>query len=157
MRDASLNGTLPTIEQMTFRPDLFFPYRYGEALWEYVGGRWGDDVIGEIMNSVPNVGIDRSFKRELGLSLEELSDEWREAMQVKHLPQVATLDRARKFAEPLLNARKTGGFSQLFIAPSFSSDGKYIAFIAQGSFLRGEVFPTSGSATERPASASSAS
>ncbi|MBK8062538.1 MAG: PD40 domain-containing protein [Gemmatimonadetes bacterium] len=141
VRDASLNGTLPTIEQMTFRPDLFFPYRYGEALWEYVGGRWGDDVIGEIMNSVPNVGIDRSFKRELGLSLEELSDEWREAMQVKHLPQVATLDRARKFAEPLLNARKTGGFSQLFIAPSFSSDGKYIAFIAQGSFLRGEVFP----------------
>lgn len=141
VRDASLNGNLPTIEQMTMRPDVFFPYRYGEALWEYVGGRWGDDVIGEIMNSVPNVGIERSFKRELGLSLEELSDEWREAMQVKHLPQVATLDRARKFAEPLLNARKSGGFSQLFIAPAFSSDGKYIAFISQGSFLRGEVFP----------------
>lgn len=141
VRDASLNGNLPTIEQMTMRPDIFFPYRYGEALWEYVGGRWGDDVIGEIMNSVPNVGIERSFKRELGLSLEELSDEWREAMQVKHLPQVANLDRARKFAEPLLNARKSGGFSQLFIAPSFSSDGKYIAFISQGSFLRGEVFP----------------
>lgn len=141
VRDASLNGTLPTIEQMTIRPDLFFPYRYGEALWEYIGGRWGDDVIGEIMNAVPNVGIERAFKRELGLSLEELSDEWREAMQVKHLPQVATLDRARKYAEPLLNARKSGGFSQLFIAPSFSSDGKYIAFISQGSFLRGEVFP----------------
>jgi len=141
VRDASLNGTLPTIEQMTFRPDLFFPYRYGEALWEYVGKRWGDDVIGEIMNAVPNVGIERAFKRELGLSLEELSDEWREAMQVKHLPQVASLDRARKFAEPLLNQRKSGGFSQLFIAPSFSSDGKYIAFISQGSFFRGEVFP----------------
>jgi Tol biopolymer transport system component len=141
VRDASLNGNLPTIEQMTMRPDLFFPYRYGEALWEYVGGRWGDDVIGEIMNAVPNVGIERAFKRELGLGLEELSDEWREAMQVKHLPQVATLDRARKFAEPLLNSRKTGGFSQLFIAPSFSNDGKQIVFISQGSFLRGEVFP----------------
>ncbi|MFN8667854.1 MAG: hypothetical protein U0164_11825 [Gemmatimonadaceae bacterium] len=141
VRDASLNGNLPTIEQMTMRPDMFFPYRYGEALWEYIGGRWGDDVIGEIMNAVPNVGIERAFKRELGLSLEELSDEWREAMQVKHLPQVANLDRARKFSEPLLNARKTGGFSQLFIAPAFSNDGKYIAFISQGSFLRGEVFP----------------
>lgn len=86
VRDAALNGTLPTIEQMTERPDLFFPYRYGEALWEYIGGRWGDDVIGEIMNSAPNVGIDRAFKRELGLSLEELSEEWRDAMQVKHLP-----------------------------------------------------------------------
>lgn len=141
VRDASLNGNLPTIEQMTNRPDLFFPYRYGEALWEYIGKRWGDDVIGEIMNAVPNVGIERAFKRELGLSLEELSDEWREAMQVKHLPQIANLDRARKFAEPLLNNRKSGGFSQLFIAPAFSNDGKFIAFISQGSFLRGEVFP----------------
>ena len=141
VRDAALNGSLPTIEQMTERPDLYFPYRYGEALWEYIGGRWGDDVIGEIMNSAPNVGIDRAFKRELGLSLEELSEEWRDAMQVKHLPQVSNLDRARKFSEPLLSQRKTGGFSQLFIAPSLSPDGKLITFISQGSFLRGEVFP----------------
>jgi Tol biopolymer transport system component len=141
VRDAALNGTLPTIEQMTERPDLFFPYRYGEALWEYIGGRWGDDVIGEIMNSAPNVGIDRAFKRELGLNLEELSEEWRDAMQVKHLPQVSNLDRARKFSEPLLSQRKTGGFSQLFIAPALSPDGKLITFISQGSFLRGEVFP----------------
>jgi hypothetical protein len=141
VRDAALNGSLPTIDQMTQRPDLFFPYRYGEALWEYIGQRWGDDVIGEIMNSTPNVGIDRAFKRELGLSLEELSEEWRDAMQVKHLPQIASLDRARKFSEPLLSQRKSGGFSQLFVAPSLSPDGKLITFISQGSFLRGEVFP----------------
>jgi len=141
VRDAALNGALPTIRQMTDRPDVYFPYRYGEALWEYVGGRWGDDVIGEIMNAAPNVGIDRAFKRELGLGLDELSDEWREAMQVKHLPQVANLDRARKFSDPLLNQRRTGGFSQFFIAPSLSPDGKLITFISQGNFLRGEVFP----------------
>jgi Tol biopolymer transport system component len=141
VRDAALNGSLPTIKEMTERPDLYFPYRYGKALWEYIGGRWGDDVIGEIMNSAPNVGIDRAFKRELGLSLEELSDEWRDAMQVKHLPQVASLDRARKFSEPLLSQRKTGGFSEMFIAPALSPDGKLITFISQGSFLRGEVFP----------------
>ena len=68
-------------------------------------------------------------------------DEWREAMQTRHLPKVAQLDRARKFSDALLNQRRTGGFSQLFIAPSYSPDGKYIAFISQGSFLRGEVFP----------------
>lgn len=141
MRDAALNGALPSIQQMTDYPDRFFPYRFGEALWEYVGNRWGDDVIGEILNATPNVGVDRAFKRELGLSLEELSDEWREAMQVKHLPDVAKMDRARKFAEPLLNQRKSGGIAQLFIAPAFSSDGKYIAFISFGSYLRGEVFP----------------
>ncbi len=141
VRDAALNGHLPTIQQMTTDPQDYFPYRYGEALWEYVGERWGDDVIGEIMNSVPNVGVERAFKRELGLTLEELSDEWREAMQVKHLPQVADLERARKFAEPLLNQRRSGGFAQIFVAPALSPDGKLITFIAQGSWLRGEVFP----------------
>ncbi|MCC6318632.1 MAG: PD40 domain-containing protein [Gemmatimonadaceae bacterium] len=141
MRDAALNGSLPTIKLMTDYPDRFFPYRFGEALWEYIGERWGDDVIGEILNSTPNVGVERAFKRELGLSLEELSDEWREAMQVKHLPQIAQLDRARKFSEALLSQRKSGGIAQLFVAPSFSPDGKYIAFISLGSYLRGEVFP----------------
>lgn len=141
VRDAALNGSLPTIEQMTDYPERYFPYRYGEALWEYIGARWGDEVIGEIMNALPNVGLERAFKRELGLSLEELSDEWREAMQTKHLPQVADMERARKFSEPILNQRRTGGFAQRFIAPSLSNDGKLIAFVSEGSFLRGEVFP----------------
>jgi Tol biopolymer transport system component len=139
VRDAALNGHLPTIEQMTVRPDQYFPYRYGEALWEYVGNRWGDEIIGEVLNSAPNVGIERAFKRETGLSLEDLSDEWREAMQTKHLPQVAQLERARKFSQALLNERRSGG--SLFLAPSLSSDGKYIAFVSLGSFLKGEVFP----------------
>ena len=139
VRDATVNGHLPSIEQMTLRPDQYFPYRYGEALWEYVGNRWGDEIIGEVLNSAPNVGIERAFKRETGLSLEDLSDEWREAMQTKHLPQIATLERARKFSQPLLSERKTGG--RLFLAPSLSSDGKLIAFVSIGSFLRGQVFP----------------
>ena len=41
VRDAAVNGNLPTIEQMTERPDKYFPYRYGEALWEYVGAALG--------------------------------------------------------------------------------------------------------------------
>jgi len=114
VRDAAINGHLPSIEQMTMRPDEYFPYRYGEALWEYVGNRWGDEIIGEVLNSAPNVGIERAFKRETGLTLADLSDEWREAMQTKHLPQIAALERARKFSQPLLSERKTGG--RLFLA-----------------------------------------
>ena len=138
VRDAALNGNLPTIEQMTLRPDRYFPYRYGEALWAYIGGRWGDEVIGQIMNAVPSIGVERAFKRELGMSLEDLSDEWREAMQTKFLPGVATTERPRKFAQPLLSERRTGG--QVFVAPVLSSDGKYVAFLSNGSFLRGQVF-----------------
>ena len=90
------------------------------------------------MNAAPSVGVERAFKRELGLSLEDLGDEWKEDMQQRHLPQIGNLDRARKFATPLLTQRRSGG--EIFLAPSLSSDGKNIVFLSNGSFMRGEVF-----------------
>lgn len=139
MRDAALNGHIPSIKQMTERPDQFFPYRYGMSLWSYVGSRWGDEAVGEIMNAAPNVGIERAFRRELGVSLEDVGDEWKESLQGSLLPSVGERDRPRKFAQALLNERKTGG--ALFVAPALSEDGNLVAFVSTGSFLRGEVFP----------------
>ena len=138
MRDGALNGRLPTVEQLTERPDVFNPYDFGQVFWEYIGQRWGDEIIGEIMQSAVNVGIERAFKREIGLSLEDLGDEWKEEMQVRYLPGIANLQRARKVAQPLLTERRSGG--QIFLAPTLSDDGKHIAFLSNGSFLRGEVF-----------------
>lgn len=141
VRDAVVNNALPSISQMTERPDQYFPYRYGLNLWQYVGARWGDEAIGEIMNAVPSLGLDRAFRREIGLSLDQLSAEWKQAMQEKFLPTVATLDRPRSFAEPLLSQKRTGGIANMFVAPALSNDGKYITYIGYGSLLRGEVFP----------------
>ena len=141
VRDAVVNGTLPSIQQMMERPDKYFPYRYGLSVWQYVGSRWGDEVIGEVMNAVPSLGIDRAFRREIGMSLDDLSNEWKQAMSSKYLPVVASLDRPRSFAEPLLSQRRSNSIASLFVAPALSNDGKYITYIAYGSLLRGEVFP----------------
>ena len=138
MRDAAINGDLPTIVKMNEQPDRYDPYRYGQPLWAYVAGRFGDEVIGAIMADVPSMGIERAFKRETGESLEDLGDQWKEAMQIKYLPQVAQLDRPRHFAQPLLSQKRTGG--QVFLAPELSPDGKYIAFLSNGSFIKGQVF-----------------
>src|SRR5438067_3344321 len=138
MRDAALNGKIPSIEQLSDQPDRYFPYRFGHSLWTYIGQKWGDEAIGQIMNAVPTVGVERAFRRELGVSLEDLGDEWREDLQTKLLPAVGSMDRPRKFAQPLLTARKSGG--EIFLAPALSNDGKYIAFLSNGSFMRGQVF-----------------
>ena len=140
MRDAALNGSLPTIEQMTDRPDQFFPYRFGEALWQYVARRWGDEVIGEIMQAAPSLGIDRAFRRYTGLALDDLSEEWKEDVQQRFLPQVAQLERPRRVASPMLNERRTGGIIPVYVAPALSPDGKQIAYISTGSLFRAEVF-----------------
>ena len=140
LRDAALNGNIPSIEQMTTRPDIFFPYRFGQSLWQYVGRRWGDEVIGEIMQATPGLGVDRAFRRYTGLDLEDLGEEWKEDVQQRFLPQVATLERPRKVAQAVLNPRRTGGIIPVYIAPVLSPDASRIAYISTGSLLRAEVF-----------------
>ena len=140
MRDAALNGNIPTIEQMTLRPDRYFPYRFGESVWQYVGRRWGDEIIGEIMQATPGLGVERAFRRYTGMDLEDLGEEWKEDVQTRFLPQVAELDRPRRVAGPLLNERRTGGIIPVYVAPALSPDGRQIAYISTGSLLRAEVF-----------------
>ncbi|MCC7194723.1 MAG: PD40 domain-containing protein [Gemmatimonadaceae bacterium] len=140
MRDAALNGNLPTIQQMTQSPDRWFPYRYGEAFWRFIGKRWGDEIIGEILQSTATSGVSRSFKRFTGYELDDLGDEWKETMQTDYLPGIAALERPRKVAQPLLNERRTGGIIPVYVAPALSSDGRQIAYISTGSLLRAEVF-----------------
>jgi Tol biopolymer transport system component len=138
MRDAAVNGTIPTVRQMLERPDRWTPYRFGHALMRYIGDRWGDVAIGAILQSVPNVGVERALRRELGMTTEQLGDEWREAMQARYLPMLASLQRPLQFSAPLLTPRRTRG--EIFLAPALSSDGRYVAFLANGDPKRGDIF-----------------
>ena len=145
MRDAALNGKIPTIEQLTDHPDKYFPYRYGHSLWTYIGQKFGDEVIGQIMNSVPSVGVERAFVRELGISLEDLGTEWREDLQTRLLPAVGAMDRPRKFAQPLLTTSKSGGGSSLPLP--CPATGRRLRFSPTAAFSEGRCSSTSGSAT----------
>lgn len=138
MRDAALNGRVPTIKQMTDQPDDFFPYRFGHSFWAYIGEKWGDESIGQIMNAVPSIGVERAFRRELGEDLEDVGTQWREDLQDKLLPAVGSLERVRKFAQPLLDPKTSDG--EIFLAPAYSHDGSRIAFLSNGNVSRGQVF-----------------
>lgn len=140
VRDAALNGSIPSVEQMTEQPERWFPYRYGESFWRFIGARWGDEMVGEILQGAMSSGVDRAFKRFTGFELEDLGEEWKEAIQTQYLPSVATLDRPRKFAQPMLNSRRTKAIIPVYVAPALSNDGRQIAYISTGSLLRAEVF-----------------
>src|SRR5438128_5800555 len=125
LRDAALEGHLPSIEEMTNDPYIF-PYRYGHALWAYIGEKWGDEVIGEILQRSASSGLEAAFKRALGRSLEDLSNDWRDAIQTTFLPQLGDHYRARRIAQPTLTQRRSNG--RIFLAPALTPDGKQIAF-----------------------------
>jgi len=128
LRDASLEGHLPTIEQLTYDPRIF-PYRFGHALWAYIGEKWGDEVIGEILQASTAGGVEAAFKRGLGLSLDDLSSEWRDAVQTTYLPQLSEHYRARRIAQPVLNQKRSDG--TLHLAPALTPDGRDIAYFSE--------------------------
>ena len=49
MREAARREKLPTIDQLD--DPRYFPYRYGHALWAYIGGRFGDEVVGDMLRA----------------------------------------------------------------------------------------------------------
>ena len=132
LRDASLEGHLPTIEELTYGD--IFPYRYGHALWAYIGEKWGDEVIGEILQASASSGVETAIKRALGLTLDELSADWRDAVQTTFLPQVGDHYRARRVAQATLTQKRSRG--RIFLAPALTPDGREMAFFGdQGGFF----------------------
>jgi dipeptidyl aminopeptidase/acylaminoacyl peptidase len=132
LRDAALEGHLPTIEELTY--GSVFPYRYGHAIWAYIGEKYGDEVIGEILQSSASSGIEASVKRAVGRSLEDLMNDWRDAVQTTFLPQLGDHYRARRIAQPTLTQRRSRG--RIFLAPALKPDGREIAFFGdQGNFF----------------------
>jgi Tol biopolymer transport system component len=131
LRDATLEGKLPTIEQLTNDPYIF-PYRFGHAIWSYIGARWGDEAVGAILQGTLSGGLDASFRRVLGLSLQQLSTQWRDDVQREYLPDVAARQRARGVGAPLLTKELSGG--TLHVAPALSPDGSLIAYLSERNF-----------------------
>src|SRR6266705_1488615 len=128
LRDASLEGHLPTVEEMTYDPRIF-PYRFGHAVLAYVGEKWGDEAIGQILQASIASGVEGGFKRSLGVTLDDLSSEWRDAVQTTYLPQLADHYRARRIAQPLLTQKRSEG--TLHLAPALSPDGRDIAYFSE--------------------------
>lgn len=146
LRDAALTGRIPTVEQLTYDPS-FFPYRWGQAFWAYVGGRWGDAAIGQILKQVgQGVPYPDAFQRILNTSLEEIVDDWGTSIRRTYLPLLAERREAREEARPLITFRGEGG--RVNIAPVVSPDGKLVAFLSELEFLDVEMYVASAETGE---------
>ena len=142
LRDASLEGKLPSIEQMTADPYEYFPYRFGHALWSYIGERWGDEAVGAILKATLSGGIEPAFRRTIGLSLEQLSDQWRDAVQKRYLPEIGARARARAVANELLSQKRSEG--TLHLAPALSPDGSQVAYFSEKDFYFVDLYLANG-------------
>jgi Tol biopolymer transport system component len=128
LRDAVLSGYLRSIEEMTYRDD-YLSYRFGQSLWAYIGSKWGDEVVGILLQKAPRLGLERSFASTLGLSLEELSEEWTSEVRKQYLPQIAEHRQPETFAKKLTTHDRLE--DEWFLAPAISADGRQMVFLSQ--------------------------
>ena len=134
MRDAVMRDRFPTIKQLTTDP-RFFPYRYGQALWAYIGGRWGDRAVVDVYRTALRVGWDQALVRSLGLTSDSLSKDWAAANKAFYQGQAVGRTHPDSAGRTVVAQKKEG--SEYNVGPALSSDGRHIAFFTTKTNLFG--------------------
>lgn len=145
MRDAVMRERFPTIKQLTTDP-RFFPYRYGQALWAYIGGRWGDRAVVDVYRAALRVGWDQALVRTLGLSSDSLSKDWAAANRAFYAGQIAGRTHPDSAGRTVVKLKERGEYN---LGPSQSADGRYVAFFTSKTNLFGIDLVLADAATGR--------
>ncbi|HET9372074.1 MAG TPA: BamA/TamA family outer membrane protein [Vicinamibacterales bacterium] len=140
LRDAALMDALPRISDLD-NPN-YFPYRWGHALWAYLGGRWGDEIVGTALHRVADplqqtTGDPvRVIQAATGATEEELSAAWHAAIRRAYGISATPEARAARStaaaagdAEVVIGDEEAGG--RINVGPALSPDGTRIAFLSE--------------------------
>jgi hypothetical protein len=135
MRDAVLNDDFPTLEQMT-RDSKYFPYRYGQVFWAFIGRTFGDSLIVPIFLETAKRGYNNALKRYLGLDEKDFSEIWKRT-NVEHFKMIMgdTIDSPS--GKKIIHEENAGYIN---ISPSISPNGKYVAFYSEKNLFSIDLF-----------------
>jgi len=126
MRDITHRDKIPPVKKLN--NPKYFPYRYGQALWAYITGRWGDSEVASIMKGISKAGdYEAVIEKLLGVSLDTLSEDWQEAMKKTYDPLSKLTQVSDKSSHPLFIASKE---NPLNVSPALSPDGIQIVFLS---------------------------
>src|SRR3954471_23097187 len=137
LRDAARKEQLPAIKDLD--NPKYFPYRWGQAFWAYVAGRWGDATLRRMLDIGAKAGDPAvAIVQVLGLKEEELSTQWHEAIRAAYSPVLKSETEPRDVGRPVEVGKKSAG--DMNIAPVVSPDGRYLAFLSERSLLSIDLF-----------------
>jgi Tol biopolymer transport system component len=125
MRDA-VTRKLPNLSRL--QDSRFFPYRYGQAIWAFVGGRWGDDAIGKILQAARRGNLRAAFTRVLGISADSVINLWQQETQAEYEPIAETTHDASDYGHLILEKDEEG--RSVNVSPALSPDGRSIVFLS---------------------------
>lgn len=137
MRDITRRDKLPPVKKLanTYK---YFPYRYGQSVWAYITGKYGDAKVAGIMKSVTGArGYEEAIQESLGVSLQGLSEQWHTAMKEAYQPLLPLTEVRDPHSRVLFQGTED---NQLNLAPSLSPDGKRIVFLSTRDMLSIDMY-----------------
>jgi WD40 repeat protein len=136
MRDAARREKLPTIKQLS--DPRYFPYRYGQALWAYIGGRWGDETVGRILKRAGRAGnAEAAIEEVVGVKIDDLSKQWHEAIRATYRSIAESKRPPTAYGRALITDKNAG---ELNLAPALSPDGRRIVFLSERGLFSIDVY-----------------
>lgn len=127
MRDVTQRRKLPTIKKME-NPYKYFPYRYGQSLWAYITGKWGDEAVPSLLKQVSRIGeLEPVLQRVLNVNFETLSKEWQQSLIDAYDPIVKRTELSEKGSQALFKGTEEARYN---VSPALSPDGSKIVFLS---------------------------
>jgi WD40 repeat protein len=119
-------------------PD-YFPYRWGQAWWAYVSGRYGDAAVGNLLRGAKAAGdVDTAITEILGIEPKDLMAEWHSTLRAAYGPSLQRTEQPTTYGKLLIGEAKLGG--ELNVSPALSPDGSRLAFLSERSLFSIDVF-----------------
>lgn len=126
MRDAVRANKLPNLGRL--EDPRFFPYRYGQALWAYVGGRWGDEAVGRVLKASRRGDVRFAFQQALGKPADSIVKLWQDATKQAFAPLKDITQTPDKYGRGVIIGKRDEGSYNL--GPVLSPDGTKLVFLS---------------------------
>jgi len=136
IRDALQHDSLPEIRKLG--DPRYFPYRWGHALWAYVGGRWGDHVVPQVFDEALRAGPEAAFEKVLAVSARDLTTSWHTSIRAQYARILETTHRPADYGRALGDDPKTD--RPLYASPVLSPDGRRIVFFSERDLLSVDLY-----------------
>ena len=137
MRDALLNRDIPSLKDLT-NSNKYFPYRYGQAFWTFVGSLYGDTTIVPLFKATAKFGYENGIRYTFGYDDRTLSGLWKSAIEKHYRPMLRADSSQIKISGAKIIDNKNAG--NINVAPAISPDGKYLAFLSEKDLFGIDLF-----------------
>jgi Tol biopolymer transport system component len=138
MREATRREQLPDIDKLD--NPKYFPYRYGQALWAFIAGKYGDGAVGNMLRAAAgrDATYDTAIKSVLQVDPKELTTDWHNAEFEAFRPIAEATKMPASFARALITKEKQKG--DLNVGPELSPDGSRLIYFSEKDLFSIDLF-----------------